>query len=413
MAALRFGCGSAALCNVLAVAALLIFHPATGTRAAEKAGLTDEEVRKIASAVPKKATARPAQPRKLLAFTLAIGYYHQSIPYGAKAIELMGEKTGAFQTTVSDDIAMFEPEKLRQFDGVCFVNALGELFLPQNLDKLAPAEQANARKFDERLKKGLVEFVKSGKGLAGIHGATYAFYQWPEFGEMLGAFFDNHPWQSTDLIAIKVDDPHHPVVAAFGGKGFEIIDEGYQFKDPYSRLNMRVLLSLDTARMDMRKEGLHRPDNDFGLSWVKRYGEGRVFYSALGHNPEEYWNPQILRHYLDGLQFALGDLPADTFSGGRRQNNLAANSGRQDSSVLEENLRSLRNFADSSIISMHFHEPAFGRGQPCPRDNLELADKAVRLLCWFKVTMRDFGFVEAFHEPRLCAALRLCEPQRF
>lgn len=280
-------------------------------RAAERPQPNADELNKIASAVPSQATVRPAQPRKLLVFTLCKGYYHTSIPYGAKAVELMGERTGAFKATPSDDIAMFEPEALRQFDGLCLVSALGEFFLPPDLEKLPATQQDAVRQNDTRLKQNLIEYLKAGKGLVGIHGASYAFYQWPEFAEMMGAAFDRHPWNSTERIAVKLDEPQHPVVAAFGGCGFEIIDEGYQFKGPYSQTKLRVLFSMDVSRMDRNKKDL-RPDGDFGLCWVKRYGAGRVFYSALGHNAEEFWNPQLLRHFLDGIQFALGDLPADT-----------------------------------------------------------------------------------------------------
>jgi type 1 glutamine amidotransferase len=278
---------------------------------AEKRPLTEEESRKIASAVPRKAAAVPVAPRRLLVFTLANGYYHQSIPYGAKAVELMGVKTGAFKATVSDDPDMFEPATLRDFDGVCLVSALGEFFLPPDLDKRSASEQEAIRNHDARLKTNFAAYLRSGKGLASIHGASYAFFQWPEFGEILGGFFDSHPWNAYERISVKIDDPAHPIVAAFGGHGFEIIDEGYQFKNPYARGHLRVLLSMDISKMDADKPNL-RPDHDFGLSWVKRYGQGRVFYCALGHNPEEFWNPALLQHFLDGIQFALGDLPAET-----------------------------------------------------------------------------------------------------
>ncbi len=299
--------------STLPILLILFFLIAVNPKsvAADGAAPTNEELRKIASAVPIKSTAIPAKPRQLLVFTLCKGYYHTSIPCGAKAVELMGEKTGAFHATVSDEIAMFEPDTLRRFDGICLVSALGEFFLPQDLEKLPQTEQAAARKNDARLKQNLVEYLRSGKGLIGIHGASYAFHQWPEFGEILGGCFDSHPWNSTERIAVRIDEPQHPLVAAFGGCGFEIIDEGYQFKDPYSRKKLRLLLSMDVSRMDKNKKNL-RSDGDFGLCWLKRYGEGRVFYSALGHNTEEFWNPQLLRHFLDGIQFALGALPAET-----------------------------------------------------------------------------------------------------
>ncbi len=277
--------------------------------AADKPQPNDEELKKLFHAAPNKATAQPKQPRKLLVFTLCHGYYHVSIAWGARAIEYAGQKTGAFTATVSDDIAMFEPAKLDQFDGICFVSALGEIFLPEDFDKLPPAKQAEFSANDARLKRHLLEWIKSGKGLVGIHGASWLFYKWPEFSEALGGLFESHPWNAFERIAVKIDEPDHPLVRAFGGHGFEIIDEGYQFKDPYSRKTDRVLYSMDLARMDTNKPNL-RPDQDMGLCWVKKFGEGRVFYTALGHNPEEFWNPALMQHILDGIQFALGDLPA-------------------------------------------------------------------------------------------------------
>jgi hypothetical protein len=290
---------------------LLLALSAVRGIAAPAAGPNEEEVRKIRSAVPERCSVRPAQPRRLLVFTLCKGYYHASIPYGAKAIEFMGEKTGAFRATVSDDIALFEREALSGFDGLCFMSALGEFFLPDNLKDLPEAEQREARAKDQRLKRNLEDYVAGGRGLAIIHGGCYAFHQTPAFAAMLGAAFDSHPWNAYERIAVKLDEPQHPLLAAFGGCGFEIIDEGYMFKDPYARSKLRVLYSLDTSRMDMNKPDL-RADRDFGLCWVRPFGRGRIFYSALGHNSEEFWHPQLLRHFLDGIQFALGDLRAES-----------------------------------------------------------------------------------------------------
>lgn len=277
---------------------------------------TEEQARKIASAVPKRAAVAPRQPRKLLVFTLCRGYYHTSIPHGALAVRLMGERTGAFTATVSDDIAMFEPAKLSEFDGICFVSALGELFLPEDFDKLPAEQQAELKQNDDRLKRNLLQWLKSGKGLVGIHGASWLFYKWPEFSEALGGLFESHPWNADEKIAVKLDEPDHPLVRVFEGRGFEIIDEGYQFTEPYSRKKNRVLYSMDLTRMDTNKPNL-RPDRDLGLGWVKRFGEGRVFYTALGHNEEEFWNPALLKHILDGIQFSLGDLQAPADPTGR------------------------------------------------------------------------------------------------
>lgn len=257
----------------------------------------EQAVEKIRAAAPDKAPAKPAKPRRLLVFTLCRGFRHGSIPYVSKALQLMGEKTGAYETVVSDDVSMFRPENLSQFDAVCLNNTTGSLFE------------------DETLKASFLRFVRSGKGLVGIHAATDCFYDWPEYGEMMGAYFSGHPWH--EEVAIKLDEPDHPLCAAFGGEGLRITDEIYQFREPYSRQKLRVLLSLDTSKTNMSKDGIRRKDGDFAVSWVRNYGKGRVFYCSLGHRNETSWNPAVLRHYLAGIQFALGDLPADATPGAR------------------------------------------------------------------------------------------------
>ncbi len=265
-----------------------------------------EEIEKIRAASPDAPRVVPEQPRKLLIFSLCKGFAHSSVPYGARALEIMGEKTGAYTSVHSSDIAMFEPENLAQFDAVVFNNTTGELFLPQNLDELSEEEQREAREHDARLKASLLDFVRGGKGIVGIHAATDTFYDWPEYGEMMGGYFWGHPWN--EEVAIKLDDPAHPINWAFKGQGFTIADEIYQFREPYSRENLRILLSLDTAKTDMTKDGIRRDDDDFAVSWVRSYGEGRVFYCSLGHRHEIFWTPEILQHFLDGTQWAMGDL---------------------------------------------------------------------------------------------------------
>ena len=243
--------------------------------------------------MPEKAAVEPLKPRKMLIFTLCKGFRHSSIECCAQALELMGEKTGAFETVVSGDVALFKPESLRRFDAVCFNNTTGELFE------------------DTTLKQALLDFVRSGKGIVGIHAATDCFYKWPEFGEMMGGYFDGHPWYANNTVHVKIDEPDHPINAAFGGKSFDIMDEIYQIKAPYSREKLRVLLSLDTIKTDMNRKGIKRKDGDFAISWIREYGKGRVFYCSLGHREDIFWNPMVLEYYLAGIQYALGDLKAD------------------------------------------------------------------------------------------------------
>jgi type 1 glutamine amidotransferase len=271
---------------------------------------TPQEIEKIKSSLPEKATVAPKKQRKILIFNLTRGFRHDSIPVAAKAIELMGEKTGAFTTVVSEDISMFEQEVLEGFDAVLMNSTTGDLFMPPNFKQLSPDDQKAAVARSNLLRGNLLNFVKKGKGIIGIHAATDCFYNWKEYGEMMGGYFNGHPWGK---VIVKIDDPQHPINKAFEGKSFEISDEIYTFKDPYSRENLRVLLSVDWEE-SVKKLNLkngNRADNDYALSWIRKYGDGRVFYCAFGHRHDIFWNKQIMQHILDGIQFALGDLEAD------------------------------------------------------------------------------------------------------
>lgn len=265
--------------------------------------VTAEVIKKIETALPARAPAKPARPRKVLVYTLAKGYVHDSIPTGAKAIELMGKKTGAYEAVISRDPAMFEPDRLKEFDAIVMVSTTGELFGPPGKTDAPLKEQAR----NERLRNSLREFVARGKGLVGIHAASDSSYQWPEYGKMMGGYFNGHPWGK---ITMKIDDPNNPVNACFHGKEFTIQDEIYTFKAPYSRDQLHILTSIDLEKSGITK-GKNREDNDYAVSWLHNYGKGRVFYCSLGHRNETFWNPTILQHYLAGIQFAIGDLRAN------------------------------------------------------------------------------------------------------
>lgn len=276
---------------------------------------TPDELAKIKAAAPEQATVKPTRPRKLLVFSRSWGYKHTAIPYGKAAAQSLAEKTGAFTVTISDDDAWFEPDKLKQFDAVLFNNSNNEIFLPdpEELKKLPADQQARAQERDAMLKKSFVDFLSAGKGLAVIHAGVASLRQWPEFGKIIGARFDNHPWNEGSTVTLKVTDTAHSITKAFGEAPFVIMDEIYQFKE-YRRDQLRVLFGVDVQRTDFNKvkNAIHRTDGDFALGWVKKYGAGRVFYSALGHQHDLYWNSVVLRHYLDGIQFVLGDLKAAT-----------------------------------------------------------------------------------------------------
>jgi type 1 glutamine amidotransferase/HEAT repeat protein len=272
------------------------------------AELTKEERLKIEKAVPAKASVQPKKTRRLLVTNFVNikknpGYGHTSIPHGNLALQLMGKATGAYEMVINNDTLMFRKENLQQFDAVCFNNTTGVLFT------------------DPELRKNLLEFIKSGKGFIGFHaaGATMCQYPkydiWPEFGEMLGGFEDGgHPWTHEETTKIKLDDPDHPLNAVFQGKGFKIKDEAFQFRHGYSREKLHILLAIDADDADFQRRRIlpeRMKDRDLAISWIRNYEKGRVFYSSLGHNPATFYNPAILQHFLDGIQFALGDYEVD------------------------------------------------------------------------------------------------------
>ncbi|MFZ2145807.1 MAG: ThuA domain-containing protein [Sedimentisphaerales bacterium] len=260
--------------------------------------VTADEIQKIEKAMPTRSTVSPAKPRKLLVFWRCEGFFHTSIPVVNKALEIMGKKTGAFDVVTTDDYSVFTAEKLKQFDAVCLNNTTGLKFDPKETPERCEA---------------LMDFVKSGKGIVGVHAATDNFNQWPEGQEMMGGKFTGHPWGSGGTWAIKIDEPEHPLMKAFKGKGFKINDEIYRTDPPlYSRDKQLVLMSLDMSDEITQKPSEKPTDADTGISWVKTWGEGRIFYCSLGHNDHIFWNPTILQYYLDGIQFAFGDYKVDT-----------------------------------------------------------------------------------------------------
>ena len=144
------------------------------------------------------------------------------------AITLLGKKTGAWTATHSEDDSVFEPEQLKQFDAVLMLNTTGEIFRPAKMPTEAKAKEA-ALDREARLKESLVAFVKGGKGLAGTHSATDTYHNWGAYNDMMGGAFINHPWHTK--VPVKNLAPDNPVNAAFGGKGFDITDEIYQFRN--------------------------------------------------------------------------------------------------------------------------------------------------------------------------------------
>ncbi|MBI4876858.1 MAG: ThuA domain-containing protein [Acidobacteria bacterium] len=269
--------------------------------------LSEEDRRKIEAALPARAPARPKKPRKLLVVDLNVAYPgHRAIPHLNLALERMGQRTGAYEAVFDNDLANLRWEKIRRYDAIFLNNTVGMIFV------------------DPEVRAGLSRFVRQGGGLGGNHGTPHASMDWPEFAEMFGAKGGAHH-DPDEKVTVNLDEPKSPINAAFQGRPFTFEDEYFRWgaNTPYSREKLHLLVSFDVSKTDMNQgkpcPACERADNDYGISWIRRYGKGRVFYCSLGHNPTAFWTPPILEHFLAGVQFLLGDLKADTTPSARQR----------------------------------------------------------------------------------------------
>ena len=255
-------------------------------------------------------------PKKLLFLTHAALYKHTSLGPAEKAVTELG-KTGGFEVTTVEgykqdakqlDFSFLTPEYLNQFDGVMMMTN-GNL------------------PFTDAQKKTLVDFVRGGKAFIGAHCASLTFYNYPEFGEMLGGYFNRNLPQGT-IAVLKVEDAKHPATKMLGA-GWPIVDEFYLFgtapwdaarpddnidvlfknKIPmgFSRDRVHVLLSLDTERMDLSKQPNLKRGGDYPQAWTREYGKGRSFYTSLGHRDDIWSNDPVFRAHINGgIRWALG-----------------------------------------------------------------------------------------------------------
>jgi len=235
-----------------------------------------------AATTPAQAAAAAPAPR-ILYLTHSAGYRHDVLPLSAQILQDLGRLSHAFDVTATDDCAAITRDNLTRFDAVVFFTS-GDL--PMSADQ----------------KAALLDFVQGGKGFVGIHSATDTFYGWPEYGALVGAYFDGHPWHQP--VTLRVEDPSHPATAALSPT-FQIADEIYQFRT-WSRRDVHVLLALDPASVDLAAAGVNRADRDFALAWTRTYGRGRVFYTALGHEPAVWQDARFQQHLAGGIGWAIG-----------------------------------------------------------------------------------------------------------
>ncbi len=227
---------------------------------------------------------------------------HDSVSHALSVIERLGYESGAYDTYIRTDSNIISKHPTmtdgKPASGGPDLTNVDAIFFLGHRDVPLDAQQ----------KADLLSFVRDdGKGFVAAHTATTAFLDWPEFGELIGARYDGHPW-NTASGSIVNEDPSFPATKHLAPV-FAFTDEFYQAQE-YSRDKIRVLLRLDVSKMPANAE-VHRTDGDFPLAWAKSYGKGRVFYSSLGHASATWDNPDVYHMYFEALKWSLGLSDAD------------------------------------------------------------------------------------------------------
>ena len=241
-----------------------------------------------------KAQTPPIHVPRVLVVAQTNGFEHDSVSDAMAAVYKMGHDSRLWETILRTDTENITKKKLEKgnfknldyFDAIVFASTTGELSLTDDQ------------------KADFMSFIKEdGKGFVGIHAALDTNYKWPEYGEMIGGWFDQHPW-GTFNAPIVVEDPTFPAVRHFP-TAFMKKDEIYQAKE-WSRDKVNVLLRLDESKLNFDNPRVHRTDKDFAVAWAKMHGKGRVFYSTLGHTKEAWDDPDIQKMYFEAIKWVLG-----------------------------------------------------------------------------------------------------------
>lgn len=272
---------------------------------------TPEWVQKIEKLAPEKAETQASKTRKVLIFDRHTGYDHWVIPHTSQVIKVLGEKTGAYEVRISKDVFCFEKSNLKNYDAVvlnstCSIGPRRDLILDVLDTDTSMGEDEKKAKAAE-LEANLINFVKKGGGLMVTHGGIVMQNNSVPFSEMCGGSFDYHPRQQE--VSLQLCEPNHPLTLAFEGKPFVHVDEPYLFNKAYSKKNFHPLLYMDTDKLMGKPKPIE--ENIRYVSWIKRYGKGRVFYVSPAHNAQSFEDARLLKFYLDGAQYMLGDLDCD------------------------------------------------------------------------------------------------------
>ncbi len=246
------------------------------------------------------ARADSGEKKHLLVLGGSAFFAHDSVSHAMYTMAKIGERTELFDVRFRTDMELVTKGRLRgnrknldYFDAVMFYTQ-GDIALS-----------------DEQ-KADLIRFVKEdGKAILVAHSGVDSFREsWPEYIDMVGGAFVNHPWNQE--VRVRVEDRSHPITKHFP-ESVVLADEIYQV-NRYSREKVRVLMSLDPSSVDLTKRGVQRDDKDFAIAWVREFGKGRVFTCVLGHRNEVWDNSGIQKMWLEAFRWAVGITDGETAS---------------------------------------------------------------------------------------------------
>lgn len=220
------------------------------------------------------------QPARLLVFSKTAAFRHASIPAAIAALRKLGQEHHVALDFTEDSTA-FTTSNLMRYAAVVFLMTTGTVL---NTD------QAQA----------LENYIHAGGGYVGIHSASDTEYNWPWYGQLVGAYFDRvHGHSQVVSAVVHVVDPHTPSTSALPTT-WKRADEWYNFAtNPAGSVD--VLLTVDETTYRGGVMGAFHP-----IAWEHTFDGGRAWYTAMGHTAESYSEPLFLAHIWGGIVYAAG-----------------------------------------------------------------------------------------------------------
>lgn len=223
-------------------------------------------------------TTRELEQQRILVFSKTTGWRHKSIEAGQEAIKTLGQQHD-IEVTVTENASMFKRDTLQQFGTVIFLNTTGTVF-------------------NDDQRSAFKAYIQNGGGYVGVHSAADTEYEWEWYGNLMGAYFDNHP-PGTPNANVLLEDGEHSSTSMLP-KVWNRDDEWYNYQEFADHIN--VLLTLDT---DSYEGSDHKGNHP--IAWYHEFNGGRSFYTGMGHTEASFSNELYLEHLWGGIMYTLSD----------------------------------------------------------------------------------------------------------